>query len=71
VLDDVDPNRLDVVDVVNSDVRYDGMFPIVDIDSGSRFNTGLSPQSFNAKLSRLWRFVLKALLTAASAQLAL
>lgn len=66
--DDVEPNRLDVD--VNSDVRYDGMFPIVDIGSGPGFNLGLSTQSFNAKLSPYWRIVLKALLTTAGAQLA-
>lgn len=66
--DDVEPNRLDVD--VNSDVRYDGMFPIVDIDSSPGFNLGLSTQSFNAKLSLHWRIVLKALLTTAGAQLA-
>jgi len=37
LLDDV-PNRLVVVDVVNNDVRYDGMLPMVDIDSGPGFN---------------------------------
>jgi hypothetical protein len=66
--DDVDPNKLEVD--VNSDVTYDGMFPTVDIDSGPQFHLGLSPQSFNAKLSRRWRIVLKALLTAPGAQIA-
>ena len=39
---DVVPNRL-VVDVENNVVRYDGKLPMVDIDSGPRFNRNYRP----------------------------
>jgi len=41
LLDDV-PNRL-VVDVENNVVRYDGKFPMVDIDSDPVFNRNYPP----------------------------